>query len=62
MKAAQQLGLQVIPWTVNGSADMRRLLDWGVDGIITDYPDRLRELMREQGLALPPSVTPRRAP
>jgi len=62
VKAAQQLGLQVIPWTVNGSADMRRLLDWGVDGIITDYPDRLRELMREHGLALPPSVTPRRAP
>jgi glycerophosphoryl diester phosphodiesterase len=47
------LGLQVIPWTVNEVADMRRLMDWGVDGIITDYPDRLREVMRERGLPLP---------
>ena len=35
---------------------MRRLIDWGVDGIITDYPDRLREVMRERGLALPPGI------
>jgi glycerophosphoryl diester phosphodiesterase len=53
VKRAQQLGLQVIPWTVNEVADMRRLMDWGVDGIITDYPDRLREVMRERGLPLP---------
>ena len=33
-----------------------RLIDWGVDGIITDYPDRLREVMRKRGLALPPGV------
>ncbi|MEO7151119.1 MAG: glycerophosphodiester phosphodiesterase family protein [Burkholderiaceae bacterium] len=38
VKRAQQLGLQVIPWTVNEPADMRRLIDWGVDGIISDYP------------------------
>ncbi len=37
---AQQLGLRVIPWTVNDPADMRRLIDWGVDGLITDWPDR----------------------
>ena len=30
-----------------------KLIDWGVDGIITDYPDRLREVMRERGMALP---------
>jgi glycerophosphoryl diester phosphodiesterase len=41
---------------------MRRLMDWGVDGLITDYPDRLRELMKERGLPLPPPVNPRRAP
>jgi glycerophosphoryl diester phosphodiesterase len=35
-------GIQVIPWTVNVLADMERLLDWGVDGIITDYPNLLR--------------------
>lgn len=62
VKDAQRLGLQVIPWTVNGVADMRRLMDWGVDGIITDYPDRLRELMRERGLALPGAITARRGP
>jgi glycerophosphoryl diester phosphodiesterase len=41
---------------------MRRLLDWGVDGLITDYPDRLRDVMRERGLALPAPVSPRRGP
>jgi glycerophosphoryl diester phosphodiesterase len=53
---AHDLGLQLVPWTVNEAADMRRLIDWGVDGIITDYPDRLREVMRERGLALPPGI------
>jgi len=32
---------------------MERLIDWGVDGIISDYPDRLREVMRRRGMALP---------
>jgi glycerophosphoryl diester phosphodiesterase len=33
------LGLRVIPWTVNRRAAMRRLIAWGVDGLITDRPD-----------------------
>lgn len=37
---AHGLGLLVIPWTVNDPADMRRLIGWGVDGLITDWPDR----------------------
>jgi glycerophosphoryl diester phosphodiesterase len=37
-------GIRVIPWGVNDPADIRRLLDLGVDGIISDYPDRLRQL------------------
>lgn len=37
---AQDRGLQVIPWTVNDPADMRRLIACGVDGLITDWPDR----------------------
>jgi glycerophosphoryl diester phosphodiesterase len=53
VKRAHEAGLQIIAWTVNEPADMRRLIDWGVDGIITDYPDRLREVMRERGMALP---------
>lgn len=33
-------GMRVIPWTVNEKPDMQRLSSWGVDGLITDYPDR----------------------
>jgi len=50
---AHEFGLPVIPWTVNTTADMARLMDLGVDGIITDYPTRLRTLMDERGLKLP---------
>lgn len=34
-------GIKVVPWTVNEMADMQRLVEMGVDGIITDYPDRI---------------------
>ena len=44
---AQVLGLRVIPWTVNATEDMRRLIAWGVDGLITDRPDRLRDILAE---------------
>ncbi|RAM38383.1 glycerophosphodiester phosphodiesterase family protein [Arthrobacter globiformis] len=50
---AHEYGLPVIPWTVNTTADMANLMDLGVDGIITDYPTRLRTLMEERGLKLP---------
>ena len=53
LKQAQALGLSVVPWTVNQRVDMQRLMDWGVDGLITDYPDRLREVMAARGMALP---------
>jgi len=56
VQQAHQLRLQVLPWTVNARADMARLIDWGVDGIITDYPDMLRDVMRERGMALPPGM------
>lgn len=50
---AHAIGLEVLPWTVDSVADMQRLIDMGVDGIITDYPDRLRHVMEERGLSLP---------
>lgn len=53
VKEAHALGLKIIPWTVNQAEDMARLIDWGVDGLITDYPDRLREVMAARGLPLP---------
>jgi len=52
---AHDLGLLVMPWTVNPKEEMRRLIRWGVDGLITDRPDVAREVMAEEGLALPPS-------
>jgi glycerophosphoryl diester phosphodiesterase len=33
--------IKVVPWTVNDTEEMKRLIDMGVDGIITDYPDRI---------------------
>jgi glycerophosphoryl diester phosphodiesterase len=56
---AHELGLPVLPWTVNTKADMERQLDLGVDGIITDYPTRLRTLMEERGMKLPKSYEPK---
>jgi glycerophosphoryl diester phosphodiesterase len=45
--AAHGRNLQVHAWTVNQVEDMRRLLAAGVDGIMTDYPDRLLELLQK---------------
>lgn len=47
VKMLQSDGFQVIPWTVNDVSDMRRMIDYGVDAIITDYPDRLLALLSE---------------
>lgn len=52
---AHRRGLKVVVWTVNEPADMASLIDFGVDGIITDYPDRLRKVMAAKGLPLPPA-------
>lgn len=54
---AKAAGVTVIPWTVNEPAEMERLIGMGVDGIITDYPDRLRAVMAARGMALPKPVT-----
>jgi len=39
--------IRVIPWTVNEKLHIRRLIEWGVDGIISDYPDRVNEVLNE---------------
>jgi len=53
---AHRAGMKVIPWTVNDKPTMRKLIEDGVDGLITDYPDRLREVMREYGFRLPEPI------
>ena len=50
---AHELGLQIVPWTVNQPAVMNYMIDLGVEGMITDYPTRLRLVMEERGMKLP---------
>ena len=42
---AHQVGLKVVPWTVNEKDNMLRLIRLGVDGLISDYPDRLGQVI-----------------
>jgi glycerophosphoryl diester phosphodiesterase len=51
---AHDAGVRVIVWTVNDSATMHRLLDHAVDGVITDRPDVLREVLIARGQWHPP--------
>lgn len=46
LKEYQQLGTRVIPWTVNNPYVMQKLIRWGVDGLISDYPDKLVSLVK----------------
>lgn len=51
--AARAAGMRIVPWTVNETADIARVLDMKVDGIISDYPDRVRREMKRRGMSLP---------
>jgi glycerophosphoryl diester phosphodiesterase len=53
VKKAHKAGLKVIPWTVDDPATIQWFIDQGVDGIISDYPDRVRDVVRQNGLRLP---------
>ncbi len=44
----QGKGVLVIPWTVNKPKAIQKMMHWGVDGLITDYPDRALFLLRDQ--------------
>lgn len=41
-----EMGIKVIPWTVNKADDMKQLIGWDVDGLITDYPDKYKDIGR----------------
>ncbi|HEX3983750.1 MAG TPA: glycerophosphodiester phosphodiesterase family protein [Acidisoma sp.] len=49
---ARDFGVLVNPWTVNETAEMARLIGWGVGALTTDYPDRARAVMAEKGIVL----------
>lgn len=48
VKEAQALGLKVLAWTVNDAPTMERLIDMGVDGLVTDRPDIAQQLLRQR--------------
>ncbi|MFT4118854.1 glycerophosphodiester phosphodiesterase [Bradyrhizobium sp.] len=50
---AHTFGLRVVVWTVNKRDDIARMIELGVDGIISDRPDLLRQVAGEKGIALP---------
>lgn len=57
VRDAARKAVPVHVWTVNEAADMQRLLDWGVDGLITDRPDRAARVLAERvGRPLPPAL------
>lgn len=45
IEAAHRVGLEVLPWTINEAQDWKKLIAMGVDGIITDYPRALRQVV-----------------
>ena len=51
VRAAHEAGLAVHVWTVNDEAEMARILDLGVDGVISDLPTPLVALVAGRGLA-----------
>jgi glycerophosphoryl diester phosphodiesterase len=53
VRHAHRNGIEVVPWTIDDPATMAKLIDDGVDGIITDYPDRLRTVAASYGFTLP---------
>jgi glycerophosphoryl diester phosphodiesterase len=48
VRSLKRAGIPVHVWTVNEVADMHRLLDWGVDGLLSDFPDRLGLVLHER--------------
>jgi glycerophosphoryl diester phosphodiesterase len=52
-------GLKVVRWTCEDPATVTALMDVGIDGIITHYPNRVRQIMADRGMRLPKADQPR---
>jgi len=50
LKEAHALGLLVCTWTVNEIEDIENMIDIGIDGIVTDYPDRAQSVLKSRGM------------
>jgi glycerophosphoryl diester phosphodiesterase len=48
IRNAHKRGIPVLIWTIDGIENMRRLVSWGADGIVTDYPDLLKRVIEER--------------
>ncbi|KAH7914482.1 PLC-like phosphodiesterase [Hygrophoropsis aurantiaca] len=57
---AHRLGLEVKPWTANRLNVVGQLVQWGADGIITDYPNVVRRWAKQQGLSVAPKYPKQR--
>jgi glycerophosphoryl diester phosphodiesterase len=62
VKEAHDLGLKVVVWTVNEPAQIAKMLELGVDGLISDRPDVVREEMKKRDMRLPPSTPVKLSP
>lgn len=62
LKEAHDLGLKVVVWTVNEPAQIAKMLEMGVDGIISDRPDLVREEMKKRDMRLPASTPVKLSP
>ena len=56
IREAHAAAMRVLPWTVNRRWTMHALIDLGVDGIVTDRPGRLRDVLAVRDYELPPPV------
>jgi glycerophosphoryl diester phosphodiesterase len=54
---AHAAGIAVVPWTIDDPATLESLIDAGVDGLITNYPDRLRAILEARGYKLPKAIS-----
>jgi hypothetical protein len=60
IRQSNYLGMEVKPWTVNQLDIAEQLMDWGVDGIITDYPSLIRRYVLQRGGSVAPRYPKRR--